>query len=301
MDADLTVRWRTELKRGDHLFVRVALVGDEVWWVDSDRHAARRFARTDGKALGKLGGAEPAGAKVHHLDLKGATDVVGCPDGTVLALVAHRLVRYDAAGAGILTWPPRGCLSGWLGGERLAPLYVESADPDYRPTTAERGGEIANHLGQRAPTHLVTVFTRALTAADGSLWLFDGVRLARYDRDGTCRWTATLGTSEILPPRPGIDGDLNVYAISLEREDRPALYRVSPAGQVTRLTADGLGSVGALAVTPDARIVLFGYAAGEVRVFDRDGKRIRASAAAVEADRSAAEDERYDEDEDEDE
>lgn len=102
MDADLQVRWRVDVKRSTLGPVRVAVVGDQVWYADGARHAMRRYARADGADLGKLGGPEPEGAKVHHLDVRGIGELVACPDNTVLAMLLSRIVRYDAAGEATL-------------------------------------------------------------------------------------------------------------------------------------------------------------------------------------------------------
>lgn len=307
LDGDLTIRWRTDVKSKTDLLWRVAVVGDEVWWVDPGKHVVRRFARVDGKSIGEVGGEEPEGATGPYLDIKGSCDLIGCPDGTVLALVAMRFVRFDAKGQAIPTWPQAKGVMGWLRGrEKLRPLYEGPLEdsmfkdqPSSVRTLYGQPAGVPEHLGRDRPTSTPTVSTHGVTAPDGSLWLYDGAKVFRYDRDGKCRWTAIVSQVQSLGVRPGVDGEMHCYVVAVEGR-KSVLHRIDPQGNVTRLTDEDVGGVQALAVTAEGRIFVFGQASGEVRVFDRQGRRLRASGAAVEADRRSAE-HAADEDADEDE
>lgn len=288
LSPDLELHWRTQLKGRFEGSMRVAVVGDEVWYFEMHEHEVHRFDRGDGRSLGVLGGKEPLDAKVPHLDVRGATDLVACADGTVLVLVANRLVRFQRDGTHTLTWPPLGCLWGWLFGERVKPLYRGDIRdnpplPGFdRPTTAYLGDELQSQLGQKRPLFIPRVSCRAATAPDGSLWLYER-KLARYAPDGTCLWVVDTG-DEGVALRPAIDRDLNAWLAVLPRGGmHPELIRVSASGEITRFGREGLGSPYALAATHDGRIYAFGHLEGHVRVFNQDGQRIRASAAAVQA------------------
>lgn len=293
MDADLRVRWRVDVKRSDLGPVRVAIVGDAVWYVDAQRHVVRRYARADGAALGVLGGPEPVGAKVHHLDLRGACEVVGYADGSALALVVNRVVRFDSNGTGVLTWPARTGLMSWFSKESLWPLYkgpLPADEDDDGMFVARPHAELSSdHLGADRPTATMTVTTRAVAHPDGDTWFSTGAAVHRYGRDGTLRWSTTLeGCSDGLPTRPGLDAEGNLFVLTQDRKGRPVLFRLASDGKPTRLTRDGLGHPIALAVTAD-RVLVFGSDVGDVRTLDRDGKPLRATATAVAADREAGE------------
>ncbi len=293
---DLSLRWRSELKNAGSI-LRLAIVGDEVWFHDHDKHHVRRFARADGKDLGKLGGKEPADATVHHLDLFGAADIVGCPDRTLLALAAHRLVRYDERGQGILTWPrATGFFSKLLGGEKLRRLYLPVPDDgsgDFEEPHARlayqgtRSG--ADELGSDRPTNVATILQRMVTALDGSLWISTGTSVFRYTKEGKLAWRADLPNCEgTLGPRPGLDGELALYVCAYDNKERHVLIRVSPDGKPSVLASEGIGAPSAMFTSPDGRTTIFGAQLGEVRVFDKTGKRLSASGAAISADRDAA-------------
>ncbi|MES2639434.1 MAG: hypothetical protein V4850_08110 [Myxococcota bacterium] len=292
MDADLRVRWRVDVKRSTLGPVRVAVVGDTIWYVDAQRHDVRRYARADGAALGALGGPEPVGAKTHHLDLRGACEVVGNTDGSVLALVVNRIVRFDSNGTGVLTWPARTGLMSWFSKESLWPLYKgplpPGEDDDGMFVSRPHAELSSDHLGADRPTATMTVTTRAVASSTGDTWLSTGAVVHHYGRDGTLRWSTPLeGCSDGLPTRPGLGRDGHLFVLTHDRKGRPVLFRLAPDGKATRLTREGLGSPIALAATPDGRVLLFGSEVGDVRTFDHDGKPLRATGAAVAVDREA--------------
>ncbi len=301
MDAALVLRWRSDVKLRPIGGARLAIVGDELWLAQAARHEVRRFARADGKELGKLGGPEPEGASVHHLDLRGLSELVGCPDGTVLALVCHRLVRYDASGKGIPTWPPVKGFWSWLSKVPARPLY--SGPPvkeDRDSTTPERLHTMpdSDELGHDRVHATLTMHTRAVAGPGGELSFHDGQSVHRYGPDGKHRWTTRL-VGHSLPVRPGLDGAGNLYALAHDDDQKAILFRIAPDGQARRLVERGLGDPNAIAVTAEGRILVFGNNTGELRTFDREGKLLRASAAAVDAERDAAESEEEEEDDEE--
>jgi hypothetical protein len=297
LGTDLSLKWRSELRNAG-VMLRVAIVGDEIWAHDHDKHHVRRFARADGTELGKFGGKEPNNATVHHLDLFGAADIVGCPDRTLLALAAHRLVRYDERGQGILTWPAAtGFFSKLWGGEKLRRLYDPTPDdgsgdfdePHVR-LMYQGSRNASDELGSDRPTNVATINQRMVTAVDGSLWISNGTAVFRYTKEGKLAWRADLPHCEgTLSPRPGLDGELALYVCAYDRKERHVLFRVSPDGKPSLLTSEGLGTPNAAFTTPDGRTTVLGAQLGDVRVFDKTGKRLSASGAAVSADREAAE------------
>jgi sugar lactone lactonase YvrE len=78
----------------------------------------------------------------------------------------------------------------------------------------------------------------------------------------------------------------------MDNKERNVLFRVGPDGKARSLVAK-VGHPNALAVTADGKVMVFGNNTGELRVYDRDGNALKASAAAVETDRSAAEEEAW--------
>jgi DNA-directed RNA polymerase subunit RPC12/RpoP len=252
LDAQLRTRWvRRWLELGDdappdRLFVRRD--GTLVLWSSSSA-SALLLRGHDGVDAGRLGGREEPDSKTHCLDLRGASDVAECDDGSIVMLKNDRLARTTAQGEGIRTWPkPAGFFARLFDDE---PGPFRDRDPSEPPALAKLA---------ELPTR--TKASRVHVGWDGALYLVDRDHLACFERDGKRRWLAALPDGTTYD----VGGDDRGFAYFLQHTggDARAVERVTPDGQ--RSTAlDDRDAPAAfprrarhLAVRPDGGVVILG-------------------------------------------
>ena len=145
MSFDLQLRWLrddVDVTAGFGGAANLAVdSGGRLFVWASEQPAAVVLACADGATLGRLGAPEPAGAKAHGFDLREGRQLHADIDGTLLALIDERLVRYAPDGGPLATWPPR---SGVFGAkaEKLRPLYADGSIHSLGNPSVE---EVKNH------------------------------------------------------------------------------------------------------------------------------------------------------------
>jgi hypothetical protein len=287
MTPELAVRWKhDDMPIGEHktrLLIDTQRPRILVW--QPGKHSALAFAIDNGAAIGSVGGEEPAGATVHHLDLDRASALCADPDGTLLALIGYNLVRFSGEGTGTETWPPRPGMFG-MKHEKLAPLYSAQRDlrrPDFAALAA---------IHDR-PTSLPGL-TKLHIGGDGSVYAQDQDAIARFDRSGRVIYKRTLPIASTVSRRIVADAAGNAYAIVTRPGTPPrehVLLRISPEGaRVDTIATDHAhgGPLGAddditLAVASDGTCFVFSYG-GSARVIGPDGTPRYISSAAREDD-----------------
>jgi len=259
MGEDLKPRWVHLHKYGDLKLALDSKHGRLVGWHTS-KHSAVIFACADGSLQGTIGGKEPEDARVHHLDMDAAHTLVGDIDGTLLAIMGVRLVRYDAHGTGIATWPPSGGIFG-AKAERLHALYRTEGPrrhlPDLDSVYVESVGNQPLILSTYAKLHV---------ARDGRLLAENAEWLGAFDRTGKRLWKQKLPLDGV-DDAPKTDAAGNIYV-------RGTISGDPSVEQVLRIAADGsrcevlatgrayrgvLGEEDHLCVGPDGSIYLFDY------------------------------------------
>ena len=272
MGLDLAVQWKhDDLPIGAHK-TRIAIHANRLLVWQPGKHSALAFAMEDGAAVGSVGGEEPAGATVHHMDLDRASALCGDPDGTLLAQIGYNLVRFAGDGTGIATWPPRAGMFG-MKHDKLAPLYSPQRDL-RRPSFIELA-----KIPDR-PTSLSEA-TRLHVAGDGTVYAMDGEAVARFDRNGHAIYRRTLPIASIASRRVCADAAGNAYALCTRPGAHPREYvllRISPDGaRVDTVATDHAhgGPLGAdddvtLATCADGTCVVLTYG-GSARVIAPDG------------------------------
>jgi hypothetical protein len=284
MGPDLQTKWFAKLAGFSDNDLRVALDprGRLLVWQEH-KSSVGVFSAADGSPLGKLGGREPEGAKVHHLDLERGKYLTVDVDGTLLALIGERLVRFAEDGTGVATWPPR---SGFFGTktEKLGPLYRAGR------SLVEVEGPYVENVGHH-PTALDD-YTKLHVGWDGSLYAERSEFVAKFDRAGKRLWRVKLPVDSIRGDRFGSDGAGNFYALGTQGGDprRRVLVRVSPDGEridvLARDRRDGgvLCDEDTLMVAPDGTIVLMRWWMC-IRVLGPDGRLLHASERSKEVER----------------
>ena len=271
MGPDLVPRWVHQLKLND---VHVALEPKHqrvVCWSTS-KHSAILLSAADGAMVGSIGGKEPDDAKVHHLDMDECKELVGDLDGTLLALMGERLLRYDAHGTGIATWPPHSGLFG-AKAEKLESLFVMRADGkrgsrDIEGVNVEDIGNYPLAIDDYSNLHV---------GRDGRYYLERARWVACFDRTGKRLYKRQLPL-ESLDDQLATDALGNLYLYGNRGSDPKSrqVVRVSPDGARVDVVAKDRtagGSVGdedKLCVGPDGTIYLFDYGR-RARIIGVDG------------------------------
>ena len=251
-----------------------------VW--QSGKHSLVRLAVADGRPLDRLGGRQPEGAEAHHLDLDDGKWVGVDVDGTILALLGERLVRFGDDGSPLPTWPPRDGLFGKKA-EKLRPIY----GPGHQRIDVE--GVYVENVGHH-PTELDD-YSKLHVGWDGRLFVERSEWIACFDRAGKRLWRIKLPADGVRGDRLGTDGAGNLYVLAeLPGDPRPrVLLRISPDGErVDTLAHDRriggvIGDEELLLVSPDGVIIMLRHGM-RIRVLGPDGRLLHLSEASRESD-----------------
>ncbi|MGO8999869.1 MAG: hypothetical protein ACLQVI_41615, partial [Polyangiaceae bacterium] len=283
MGPDFAVRWIREGLDFDDSNARLALDvrGRLLLW-QSGRASVTVISAADGSTVGKLGGREPDEASIHYLDVTDGKQLMVDVDGTILALLGERLVRFGEDGAGRPTWPPRAGLFG-MKTEKPRPLY----GPGH--SLIDVDGVYVENVGH-APTE-IDDYTRVCVGMDGRLYLERAEWVACFDRAGERIYRLKLPADSIRGHRMGTDRSGRLYVLAQRPGDPPTrlLLRVAPDGSRADLIASDhraggvLGNEDHLVVLPDGTIVLLDYG-GQSRVLGPDGRLLSISDKSREKD-----------------
>lgn len=233
LDAELRPRWRRHGLGLEDGVISVAPDG-RILVMDPQRHSLAVLSSEDGSTIGKLGGKEPEGATVHHLDVHEANDVCVCTDGSILVCVADRFARYDAEGKGMPTWPPSTGWFSWLfGSDKVQSLYA--------PGRLKRGPPGAGQTGDNRPqAPNPMMHTRFVPLPDGGVLMASIMTpLHAYRRDGTIAFTVDLPPGKMLPMfhRPALATDGAIWtAVSMETGGTE-IWRRAKDGACTQLAS----------------------------------------------------------------
>jgi hypothetical protein len=278
LDAEAQLVWRSD---------GTLLLWSRQW------HSAHVLRASDGEPIGRIGGKQDPAATTHSLDLYEAFGLLADGNATLLLHKEGRLARCAPDGHGVTTWPARSGVLVWFSSDKPTPFghpkpgFFIGGEPD------EQGRALAG-LGDH-PTEFTRISPKLDFGWDGSLYIQEGDYLAKYDRNGV----RTCGVKLPFPGVRAFGGDANGNAYLLDdhmlEAERPrgSLYRVSPAGEVTRIVD------GSRADTPihkgDARMLVRRDGTcvvlakdNSMRVFASDGRPLFRSEGAAKADAELA-------------
>ncbi len=268
--------------------------GGEVLVLHRYKHVLLRLSAQDGTRLGTLGEIEPAEAEAPSLDTRGARDFAVDQDGSILLYVYERLLRFDADGRWLPTWPPKSGIGGWLTRDRQRPLYSSPPDPNEAPhtdLTHRKATETPNKdmasLRNR-PTVLGST-ARLTIGFDGNLYVVGGDSIVapdddriqwalKYDRSGRQCYRIRLAAHNFDRSFAvlGADAEGYLFLTCWASPRQRMLLRISPDGKESRPlwtdrgSSDRLDEEKALAVQPDGTLWLAGPQQ-RLRILDRDG------------------------------
>ncbi|MBZ0237319.1 MAG: hypothetical protein K8M05_33685 [Deltaproteobacteria bacterium] len=247
------------------------------------KHSLVRLSAADGSDLDRLGGRQPDDATTHTLDMDHAKAFLADVDGTYLALLHERLVRFAEDGTPVATWPPRSGIFGKRA-EKLRPVYA----PGHQLIDVD--GKYVEDIGHH-PLE-VDDYTKLHLGADGRLFLERSERVACFDREGKRLWrTDKLPITSVRGDRMGTDHAGNLYLLG-RQEGNPSprvVLRISPDGERVdvmagdRLMGGTVGDEDNLCVAGDGTLFLLGYGV-EIRVLGPDGRTLYLSDRSKEED-----------------
>jgi hypothetical protein len=190
------------------------------------KHKLYRISSADGKQLEPLGGPEPEGSKVHQLDLEDCTALDCDPDGTLLACIHERLLRFRMDdGQGTHTWKPRSGLMG-LFDTKPAPLYLGMKGTERIKNQSE--GTHLDSLGDRP--YLLNDSASLRFCQDGALYFYQWRELLKYDLEGNKRYRIHFGINSHVY-RPDTDPSGNAFVIKHDSDTGDELIRILPSGK----------------------------------------------------------------------
>jgi uncharacterized CHY-type Zn-finger protein len=284
LGPDLQPRWiRKGLDFSDDARIALDPRGRLVLW-QRGKHSLVRLSAADGSDLDRLGGRQPDDATTHTLDLEHCKLFLADVDGTYLALLGERFVRFAEDGTPLPTWPPRAGIFGKRA-EKLRPVY----GPGHDLISIESAAYVES-IGHH-PTE-VDDYTKMHIGADGRLFMERSEMVACFDREGKRLWrTGKLPISSVRGDRMGTDGGGNLYLYAhLQGNPTPrVIVRVSPGGERVDIVAGDRRTGGAVAdesnlvVAPDGMLFLMGYGR-ETRVLGPDGRLLYISDESKEED-----------------
>jgi hypothetical protein len=294
MGNDMIPRWvRKDLKYDSEARLAWSPDGTLLLWSEK-KHSLLKLSRADGTTVAKLGGGEPAGATVHHLDLKDAEHVCADVDGSLLVIIFDRVLRFTPDGQATTTWPPgTGIFSRK---EKLRPLYTSGAagdDDDSSSRDRVKGEYSSENVLDGRPLSVPDHRTRLRVGWDGHLYMGfeDGEYggFARLDRDGKVVMKHRLGNRvDIVRDQFGVDQSGQIFT-RLYHDGRKQLVRISADGKSRQTLLDDREKGGLLAdervmlVAPNGMIwLLDSYQ--EARAFGPDGSPLWMSPKAIEED-----------------
>jgi hypothetical protein len=273
MGHDLVPRWVHQLSLND-VNVALDIKHQRVVCWSTSKHSAIILSMIDGSMVGTIGGQEVDDAKVHGFDLGHCKELVGDHDGTLLALMGERLLRYDGHGTGIATWPPHS--TGMFGGakaEKLESLHY--LGQDGKRHTRDVDGVYVEQIANYPLA--IDDYTNLHIGYDGRYYMERARWIACFDRTGKRLYKVQLPL-ESVSDTLGSDGRGNLY-IRGDRGSDPM------SRQIVRVSADGSradmiakdrtsgGTVGdedKMCVGQDGTIYLFDYGC-KARILGPDG------------------------------
>ncbi|MEO7111941.1 MAG: hypothetical protein ABI183_15970 [Polyangiaceae bacterium] len=278
-DAQFHLRWLREKipikENQDDSHMVMTPSGYLLVWCES-RHGAIVISGNDGSTAATLGGVEPPNSQAHFFDLEFLEDLTIAPDGAIIGLLHHRLLRWTHDGQPLETWPLGKGLFGGEKHQKLRPLFSGDGDKRHRVVAEAEHPSSIEELKDR-PIELYTDYTSCKSGRDGSLYLWRSANVARLDAQGKIIFKAKLPEEHGNEyGSPCIDASGASYFLVSMRGSSHGIFRISPNGRDVRLIVDGssvgtpMGSDRNLLVLPDGTMMTFGHDS-VLRVFAPDG------------------------------
>ncbi len=284
MGKDFKTRWIYRLAGYSYEESGMAVSSGGILYVyDKNKHSLLKLSCSKGTVIAKLKGRQEGNGDPNSFDMKGCDDLTVDSDGTLLAMIDNKIVRFTDEGKIIPTWGSSeheglfGKLSDMLSGG--------SSDDDNNPNLYE----LKNH-----PLKIDSDYHYVNSGLDGYMYFIqrgssDEVGVAKYDRSGKQIW------KEIVPlnykdRKHWVDAKGFIYILSDTTDSKKNVIRYNPgSGAWDTLLKDireggVLNEVSNLAVAPEGTIYLAQFD-NRLRVFDANLKNIYTSDDSLKGDK----------------
>lgn len=281
-------------------------------WSD-DLPSVLIYDAKNGDFIEEVGGYEPHDADKHYLDLTDCDSLATDPDGSIVALINERIVRFNAKGEGISTWPDRKNLFGMTIKEDLEPLYKNAPEP-VRPAYKRRKNKgkyiHANKLKDRSliypsaggkPTvqidHKRNMYILCPMQLNALRNVVGGSLLTKFDPEGEIVYKAELPNYGVNMVQPQIDEQGNVYImlndVTVEMEEGGCMFKVYADGkqvkEITRTHYSILHNQSTSFVVDELGNIYTCNDSAEIRNYNNEGKLIHRNKNAIEKDKEILE------------
>jgi hypothetical protein len=266
------LRWYVKQRLSERDEARIAVGPDRavyLWF--RYHHSLFRLNPDTGEVRAELGGLEPDGARAPHLDLERCKALQIDQDGTIVAEIHDRLLRWSADGTPVRTWPPPNILLrlisfGLVGWERRRPLYKVSGQSsgfgDSGPDRTPIEGSFTRAVGL-LPRPL-GISGEWCLGWDGHLYVAEqchdggkeGLWLAKIDRSGDLVYKVRFKEYDLYRRKPQADAAGRAYLAVKTEQDQSVLVRVTADGREARQFAGSHDDSDPFAVAPDGTLAI---------------------------------------------
>ena len=287
MGPDFKARWiRKDLNyEPDDTGISITNDGNLYLW-DKNKHSLLKLSSADGSTLDKIKGKKKTADNPYPFNLQGCDELVSDTDGTILALINDKIVRFNPDGSRASLWreapqDPQDKEEDESSGGFLSGITNIFKKDDTKIDTSESsstGTQDVEELGDM-PENIDSSYARINIGWDGYLYMLgessNTGELAKYDRNGK-KLFSVLVPLKRKECKPCTDSKGNIYIVGEKDSDITNLVRYSPGTGtfetvLTDLLEGGvLESEDTLAVAPDGTIYLLNYY-NRLKVFAPDG------------------------------
>jgi hypothetical protein len=305
MSPQCELKWMTLIKhdkRWPEYFSQIELLADGnlLLW-NEEVHPGLVYDKSNGSFIKELGEIEPKNSEVPRLDFYDFIDFAVDPDGSMVALINQRIMRFSKDGEGIYVWP-----KSFLDLQDLKPIYKHNnKEPETRDVNDLNSGGIVlpQSLKNKTNTYSFVAKCTIHISKDSSLFILapfkgnerseilGGAVLTKFNREGKILYKADLEAygTEQFPIKTDNEGYAYIVMIDAREEykNNGRMIRVSPDGKEVKVIAKLPFSA-----TLDSRLAVGGDGTiytvenGEnFRIYNRDGKQIWRNQTAQENDK----------------
>lgn len=285
MGKDFKTRWVTKLPGYSNEHSGLAVSADGILYVyDKDKHSLLKLSCANGSTIAKLKGRQESHQDPNSFDMKGCDDLTVDADGSILAMINNKIIRYASDGESMKTWGDDTEQSGMF--SKLFNVFRGSGgvDDDEDPNLYKL---------KNRPAKIDSDYHYVNVGLDGYTYFImrgssDDAGIAKYDRNGKQIWNKIVPLN-YKQRKHYIDAKGFIYILSDTTDSEKNLIRYNPVNDIWETllkdVREGgvLNEVSNLAVSSDGIIYCAEYD-NRLRVFDANMKNIYTSDKSLEDD-----------------
>jgi LSD1 subclass zinc finger protein len=284
MGKDFKTRWIAKLPGYNYEQSGLAVSSDEILYVyDKNKHSLLKLSCSNGSTIAKLKGRQESAQDPNSFDMIGCDDLTVDSDGTLLAMINNKIVRYASDGESIKTWGDETEQLGFLG--MISGIFRSSgADDDDDPNLYKL---------KNRPVKIDSDYHYVNAGRDGYMYFIqrgssEDAGIAKYDRNGKQIWKKIVPLN-YKDRKHWVDANGFIYILSDTTDSKKNLIRYNPNSDswdtLLKDIREGgvLNEVDNLAVSADGIIYLAKFN-NRLRVFDASLTNIYTSEKSLEDD-----------------